>query len=88
MILGNFLKIHFFGKIITLWEIAFLFFFFFFFVCFCFLILFLFFSIQPLCPQEPECHLAGRHIIFIYHLYVSGILVLEGKAVIFTLMLI
>ena len=61
MILRSFLKIHFFGKILTHASMG---------DCF--------FSIQPLCPQEPECHLAGKHIIFIYNVYVSGIVVVGG----------
>ena len=44
---------------------------------------------DPFAPQEPECHLARRQIVFICNLYVSGIVVLGGgKAAIFTLMLI
>ena len=35
---------------------------------------------NPFAPQEPECHLAGRQIIFIYNLYVSGIVVLGGQS--------
>ena len=38
-----------------------------------------FFSMRPLCPPEPECHLARRQIVFICNLCVSGI-VLGGGA--------
>ena len=39
-----------------------------------------FFSMRHLCPppQEPECHLARRQIVFICNLCVSGIVVLGG----------
>ena len=72
-ILRNFLIFHFFGKILTHASMG---------DCF--------FSMQPLCPpQEPECHLARRQIVFICNLCVSGIVVRGGgKAAIFTLMLI
>ena len=46
------------------------------------------FPMRPLCSQEPEFHLERRHIVFIYNLYVNGVVVLGGKALIFTLMLI
>ena len=35
---------------------------------------------NPFAPEEPECHLAQRHIIFIYNLYVSEIVVLGGQS--------
>ena len=43
---------------------------------------------DPFAPQEPECHLARRQIVFICNLYVSGIVVLWGKSSHFYLMLI
>ena len=63
-ILRNFLTIHFFGKILTHASMG---------DCF--------FSLcDPFVPQEPECHLARRQIVFICNLYLSGIVVLEGQS--------
>ena len=64
MILHNFFKINVLGNILTHASMG-----------------DLFFSLSDLfAPKESECHLARRYIVFIYNLYVSGVVVLGGQS--------